>query len=1293
MKKTVGFVNPAFGVVVYDQNGNVLYDQNLGNEIPINPIYPEWHEIGTVIFNPEGNTALTIEFVSQGPAASGNDYTIDDIGLYDISFPIYSPVKSVNMDAVNLNSTVTYTVTLNYPGNSVLADVFFKDILPEGMAFAKGSVSVNGVNYPDADPNDGFIVPDINSDETLTVIFDAIASQIPAVNPTINTAQISYSYSPVQGGITSRYDTVSNDIEVEILAADLAVIKTADNTSVLPGDFITFTLTVTNNGPSTAVNPVLVDNIPSQIRDVVYSTDDGVTWNTWSGSWFLPDLKPSETTTILLQGQVQLFARDSFVNTTSVFSDITDPDTTDNTSDITITITESADLSVVKSASPSPVGTGDILTYTLLVSNAGPSDADNVIVEDVVSDDIENPVYSLDGSVWQPWENPLSLGMIPRSSVTTILIRGIVSGTATGSIVNTAAVASDTPDPNLDNNISTVITPIEVPPDIEADLAITKTAYSTIISGHEIEYTIKIDNLGPNSAEDTVLVDAIPAEILNPEYSVGSPAIWSPWTGSLSLGTVAYPETITILIRGIVGPAATETISNTATVISSTPDPDPSNNSSQLDTHVDVSADMQITKNSMQNPVIAGTMLTYRITARNNGPSYAHNIVIADDIPSEIITPEYSTDGLTWQPWQGSYVLDTLANNASFNIRIRGIVAPDILGIITNEATVRSDTPDPDPGNNASTANTQITGLADLSVVKSAHPAPAKAGEEIIFTLTVANLGPSTATGVTVSDSITTRITGVQYSLDGGSNWFDWASSAFLGMLQPNISFDVLIRGTLIDTAQGNITNVATVSSLTPDPNPSNNTSIITLRIIPQFAGLRVTKTASVPFVQVGDVLTYTLAVQNLGPNAALNAKITDLMPTALTTLEYSVNNGFEWMPWLGSYTIPVIEAQEKSMILVRGTVIDANFPIANTATVLSDTADPDLSDNSSTVITFASRRCDLVIAKTSDSNPAVAGEIITFVLTVTNNGPAVAENVVVYDTMPQRVQGVEFSTDNGQSWQSWQGSVSLGSLEAGLSINVLLRGNLVSTAVESVVNTAIADSTTPGHNARGWASLILPVKPIPQKSADLSLIKSTNQVIVKPGDIVTYKIQITNNGPDNANDVTLIDTLPSEFISGEFSADNGETWKPWGGSYSIGSMDVGKEATILLWGVLGILISNVVNAAIVTSTTPDPDMSNNYDTAISQTKCPPCPPPISKEEALNLIIYSIAMEELALSHIINAEGEKIQYALGTLNNIGGSGATIEEVLEVNASVAKVLEIIVHLNMTLKQKLAVALRT
>ena len=93
----------------------------------------------------------------------------------------------------------------------------------------------------------------------------------------------------------------------------------------------------------------------------------------------------------------------------------------------------------------------------------------------------------------------------------------------------------------------------------------------------------------------------------------------------------------------------------------------------------------------------------------------------------------------------------------------------------------------------------------------------------------------------------------------------------------------------------------------------------------------------------------------------------------------------------------------------------------------------------------------------------------------------------------------------------------------------------------------------------------------------------------------------------------------------------------------------------------------------------------------MSMPSFPPCGADMTKEEALTMIIASIAMEELALSHIVNAEGEKLQYVLGTLPGKRTPCASTQEILAVNKSVASLLDTVAQSQMLLKGKLEKAL--
>jgi len=282
----------------------------------------------------------------------------------------------------------------------------------------------------------------------------------------------------------------------------------------------------------------------------------------------------------------------------------------------------------------------------------------------------------------------------------------------------------------------------------------------------------------------------------------------------------------------MVDASLTGNLVNTATVSSTTPDPNLSNNTATVTSVVTSSADMQITKTCMTSPVIAGLPVLYALTVHNNGPSTAVGVMILDNVPVEILLPQYalSLSG-PWLPWTGSYPVGTLLSGGGMTIYIEGTLNASASGSITNVATVTSTTPDPDLTNNTATSIVSVSMLADMAITKTCNTSPVIAGQQIVYTLGVVNYGPSDAQNVTINDVVPASITNVQYSTNGGSTWLAWSGSYNAGTVAAFQTFSLLIQGTVISNPTGSITNTATVSSTTSDPNLSNNTSTVVVDI------------------------------------------------------------------------------------------------------------------------------------------------------------------------------------------------------------------------------------------------------------------------------------------------------------------------------------------------------------------------------------------------------------------------------------------------------------------------------
>jgi len=293
-------------------------------------------------------------------------------------------------------------------------------------------------------------------------------------------------------------------------------------------------------------------------------------------------------------------------------------------------------------------------------------------------------------------------------------------------------------------------------------------------------------------------------------------------------------------------------------------------------------ADVRVFKTGTTNGG-TGTNLSFTITVTNAGLSTASNVVVFDQLPASYLfvsaVPPTATVSNNLVRWPAFNLASLTASNFVVT------ATPTNGGVYTNIGFITSDTSDPDPTNNngISTNSRVITfvqPLADVAVLKSG-PASVVAGGSLTYTILATNLGPSTATNVIVSDPLPagTTFQSASGSFTVNSGVVTWAGVT----LAPNASatFTVTVTAPL----SGSITNSAAGNSGTPDPDPTNNngssppTRVVTT--ITPIADVALFKTGPAT-VAPGQTFNYTITVTNLGPVAAANVVVQDLLPTNL---------------------------------------------------------------------------------------------------------------------------------------------------------------------------------------------------------------------------------------------------------------------------------------------------------------------------------------------------------------------------------------------------------------------------
>ncbi|MEG2194369.1 MAG: SdrD B-like domain-containing protein, partial [Terrisporobacter sp.] len=532
MIKVPNLTDPLVGIKILDANGNALYNGNLTNTITANTVVPEWKQVGTV-FNSGNNTQLTVEFLSQGGAASGNDYAIDDIKLQPISIPTFTPVKSVNKSYANVGDVVTYTIKIDNTCQSPLTNVSFLDAVPPGFNFVGGSVHINSTLYSLYDPGLGFVVPDIPGGTTTTITFDALAVSIPSPNPTNNIATVNYSYTPVVGGIPNTFKVQSNPTPVTINNATLLTTKTVDNAYAKIGDTLTYTITAKNTGNVPATNVVMTDPLQAGTSFVTGSVSSASTFtgtDPATGITLTNPIPPGGSVTITYKVTVISIPTPNPIPNTATFNYkyVVDPSVPagvvgTNTTPVANTQVNTALLVNTKSVDNLYANVGDTLTYTLTFKNTGNVNANNVIITDPLPAGTTLVPGSLISSI--PYTGTdLASGLTLTAPITpgqtlTITYKVLVGNTipTPNPIPNTATSSyTFTVNPAIPDSASSNGTTNTVDTQINhADLLSPGNFVKTVDNklakvGDTLTYTLVIKNTGNVNANNVVITDPIP---------------------------------------------------------------------------------------------------------------------------------------------------------------------------------------------------------------------------------------------------------------------------------------------------------------------------------------------------------------------------------------------------------------------------------------------------------------------------------------------------------------------------------------------------------------------------------------------------------------------------------------------------------------------------------------------------------------------------------------------------------------------------------------------------------------
>jgi uncharacterized repeat protein (TIGR01451 family) len=922
--------------------------------------------VGSSALDP--NSANNTASVSTLVGATGANLSVTNVG---------SPVP------VQAGNDITYTQVVTNTGTSAVTGATFSETATPAADLTFVSVTPPAgwtcTGFPGTPCSGGTVGAGVSG--TFRVIY-LVKATTPNATAIVDTATVT--------GTNQSYganSAVANDVVAGAAQADLVLTAAGAPTTVLAGNSITYTETVTNNGPSAATAASFTEATPtnttyqSVLAPVGWTCTTPAVGGTGTVTCTDPTFAVGDAANIVVVLNVPSSV---IAPTITAPSQVTATNAVAAaTASVTTNVSDVCDLTVTNSGSPSPVTAGAQITYVQTVFNHGPSNCTTATFKE------PNPantaffsvgVVTTGGGTWTcPNTGPVSCtnpSVPPGSTGTITAVYTVAAGAAAGTIISdTDTGGSATHDSNPPDNSATVN--IAVTAGTQADLSVTNAGSpNPVTAGNNITYTQSVTNNGPLAANAPVFTDTLPTGTTL--VSLTGPAGWT-CTGLTCSDTtpMAANTTANFVFTVTVGTAVANgtTITQTDSVSSTTSDPNGGNNSATVGVQVAGSANLSITNSASPVPVIAGNNISYTQVVTNGGPSAAASATFTEITPPNTTFFSLATIPSGWTcstPTVGTAGTISCSNpsfapgTASFPV-VLAVTASTAAGTPVNDtATIGSSTADPNAANNSATAAdvVALATQADLVTTNSASPNPVAAGSNITYTQTVTNNGPAVAAaGMTLTQTTPPNTTLVSMTppsgwacgtapAAGGAVTITCTDSATLGVGAVNAAaFSLVLQVNSVTPSGTNITDTATATASNVVPSITTNTASATVVVgTSNSVDMSIAKTGTPNPVTEGTLLTYTLTVtNNSATTSATNVTVQDTLPSVVTYLSTSTTQGS--CSEAGGTVTCLLGTMTNSTTATISilTIPSASGIVTNIATVTADQTDPNQANNTST--------------------------------------------------------------------------------------------------------------------------------------------------------------------------------------------------------------------------------------------------------------------------------------------------------------------------------------------------------
>ena len=485
----------------------------------------------------------------------------------------------------------------------------------------------------------------------------------------------------------------------------------------------------------------------------------------------------------------------------------------------------------------------------------------------------------------------------------------------------------------------------------------------------------------------------------------------------------------------------------------------------------------------------------------------------------------------------------------------------------------------------------------DLSVSKSDSPDPVLAGNDITYTITFVNNGPSSADNVTVTDAVPANTTFVSAAVTTGTGWDiadpgvgNTGNVVFSKGLVANgetATFTIVVHVSPATAGGTVISNTATAASTTNDPNGGNSSSIADTTVGVE-ANVSVTKTldTNAPYT-IGQTVSFTIDVANAGPSTATSINVSDT-PTNLNIT--GVSGACASFP---GCTIASLAPGASTSITVTATIVSSGA-FSNSATATAAETDPTPGNNTSSDGDVASQTNVVEVTK-AVSGTFVQGTNVTYTIVMTNNMTVNQPDNFGHEFTDILPAGLTLVPGSFTATSGVNGSVSNiffwdGAIPSGGTVTLTFQATIGATASGQICNQGQSIFDKDGDNQNeaseltddpSTAAVNDPTCFNVLQSNVVEVTKAVSGTFVQ-GTNVTYTIVMTNNmtvnQPDNFGH-EFTDILPAglTLVPGSFTATSGVNGSVSNIFFWDGSIPSGGTVTLTFQATIGATASGQI--------------------------------------------------------------------------------------------------------------------